>query len=1121
LAVLVCPSCGQENPEGFRFCGACAAALIVEAPSAREERKVITALFCDLVGSTAQGERLDPEDLQALLSRYHGQVRAELERFGGTVEKFIGDAVVALFGAPVAHEDDPERAVRAALAVRDWVSQQPDLHVRVAVNTGEALVVLGARAARGDHIAAGDVLNTAARLQAAAPVDGILVGEQTYHATERVIDYREHRPVLARGKSEPVAVWEVVDARSRFGFDVEQTPRTALIGRERELDALRDALARARAERSVQLVTLVGVPGLGKSRLVYELMQVVEGDPVLVSWRQGRSLPYGEGLSFWALGEIVKAQAGVLESDRPHEAQAKLSRAVAALVTEPREASWMAEWLGTLVGLGGQEEALADDRRAEGFAAWRGFLEALAEARPLVLAFEDLHWADEGLLDFIDELVEWTRGVPLLVLCTTRPELLERRPGWGGGKANALTISLPPLADTETARLIAALPDTPVLTAQTQEALVARAGGNPLYAEQYLRMLAERGGLEGLPETVHGIIAARLDALSEEEKMLLQDAAVVGTVFWRGAVEAIDGVTRTRANALLHALERKEFVQRARRSSVQNETEYSFGHVLVRDVTHGQIPRAARAEKHRRAAVWIESLGRPDDHAELIAHHYLWALEFARAAGRKAVPLSEAARRALRGAGDRAASLGAHSASARFYAAALDLCPADDPERARMLVATGRALFWADGTGIELLEQGFEALRSAGDADGAAEAVVQLARCSWIRGDRDAAYRYVEQALQLAGPQARSRARAYALVARSAYHMVASEEPEALRLAQEALPLVDALGIGSLRARTRDVIGNSRAMMGDAAGLADLAEAIALAREAGAIHELHTAYNNLREAQLYLGRVEDASRTLEELRRSAQRSGEVETRRWVRTLEAGELLQNGRWDTALAVLDEEIALAERGALNYHEPAWRTLRASMRLARADPAGASDDSSRAVELARQSKDPQVLAPALAMRARILLAEGNRRDAVSLVYELLALGRRLVSGLLSELSAGEALTTLAWAACDLGLGDELAAVLETAPQTPWVDAAIAVTRSEPIRAADILARLSRRTGAAYSRLRAAETLIREGRRGEADAELAKALAFYRQAGATAYIREAEELLEANRDQPETASS
>jgi class 3 adenylate cyclase/tetratricopeptide (TPR) repeat protein len=1118
--VLTCPSCGQENPEGFRFCGACAAPLTQEAPAPREERKVVSVLFADLVGFTDRAERIDPEDVRALLGPYYVRLRDELEWRGGTVEKFIGDAVMALFGAPVAHEDDPERAVRAALAIRDWIAEQGrDLRVRIAVNTGEALVLLGARPSEGEGMAAGDVVNTAARMQAAAPVNGILVGEVTFHATRHAIEYREAEPASAKGKAKPIRVWEALQARSRVEVDA-QAERAPLVGRGRDLDALRDALARARSQRSVQLVTLVGVPGIGKSRLVYELMQVVDAEREIVTWRQGRSLPYGEGVSFWALGEIVKAQAGVLESDRPAEAQAKLRRAVETLVAEPAEANWTTDWLGILVGIGGQEEALAGDRRGEGFAAWRAFLEALAEEWPLVLVFEDLHWADEALLDFIDELVEWTSGVPLLALCTARPELLERRPAWGGGKANALTISLPPLTDDQTARLIAALLDRPVVPAETQEALLARAGGNPLYTEQYARMLAERGELEGLPETVQGIIAARLDSLSTPEKVLLQDAAVVGTVFWRGAVEAVDGVTHERADALLHALERKEFVQRVRRSSVANETEYAFRHELVRDVAHRQIPRAARAEKHRRVAEWIESLGRPEDHAELIAHHYLRALEFARAAGQEVTTLFESARKALRDAGDRAASLGAHAASARLYGAALDLWPDDDPARPGLLVSAGRANFLAGGTGIELLEEGFEALRSAGDADGAAEAVVQLARYSWeVRGDRDAAYAYVDQALELAGPESGSRARAHALVARSGYHMVASEYPEALNLAQEALPLAEALGIGALRARARDVIGFSRASMGDADGLGDLVEAVALAHQEGAFFELFQAYNNLRAAQLYLGRVEDASRTLDELfRRSGERYGTSVNRRRVRTLEAGDLFVRGRWDEALALAGEEIAAAEEGSSHYLEPVWRTLRASIRLARGDRAGASDDTAHAIQLARRRKDPQSLAPSLAMRARILLVEGRRDEAASLVSELLAFGRTLVPGLVQEwIPGGESLITFAWVACDLARNDELVEAVEVAPRTPWVDAATAIARSEPARGADILERLLCRTGEAYTRLRAAEALMSEGRRGDAEAELDKSMAFYRQARATAYLREVEALRAAIPDRAE----
>src|SRR5579884_3672006 len=375
---MICPTCGQENPEGFRFCGACGAPL-TEAPRARHERKVITALFCDLVGSTAAGERLDPEDFQALLSRYHRQVRSELERFGGTVEKFIGDAVVALFGAPAAHEDDPERAVRAALAIREWVADEPDLHVRIAVNTGPALVAVGARPETGEGIASGDVLNTAARLQSAAPVDGILVGEQTYRATERSIEYRAAEPVQAKGKAEPVPAWEVVQARSRLGVDVTRSGGAPLVGRDREVALLLGLLERARTEQLPQLVTVVGVPGIGKSRLLAELLAAVERGGRLITWRQGRSLPYGEGVTFWAFGEIAKAQAGILETDSAEEAARKLDDAVSVLIPEAAEAAWVASHLRPLAGVAGGSSSGAH-ARGEAFAAWRRFVEALAEA---------------------------------------------------------------------------------------------------------------------------------------------------------------------------------------------------------------------------------------------------------------------------------------------------------------------------------------------------------------------------------------------------------------------------------------------------------------------------------------------------------------------------------------------------------------------------------------------------------------------------------------------------------------------------------------------------------------------------------------------------------------------
>src|SRR2546429_360344 len=337
--MVTCPSCGQENPDSSRFCGMGGASLLPATAPAREERKVVTILFTDLVGSTARAERLDPEDVRASLSAYYAQLRAELERHGGTVEKFIGDAVMAIFGAPVSHEDDAERAVRAALAIRDSIGEE--LQIRTAVNSGEALVALDARAVEGEGMVSGDVVNTAARLQSAAPVNGILVGEGTYRATRHVIDYREAPAVEAKGKSEPVKVWEAVAARSRFGSDVEQKLRTPLVGRERERGLLADSFERARTEQSAQLVTLVGVPGIGKSRLVAELFQITDADEDIISWRQGRSLPYGERVSFWALGEIVKAHAGILESDDAATAEAKLEGMVEALAEDEREREWL------------------------------------------------------------------------------------------------------------------------------------------------------------------------------------------------------------------------------------------------------------------------------------------------------------------------------------------------------------------------------------------------------------------------------------------------------------------------------------------------------------------------------------------------------------------------------------------------------------------------------------------------------------------------------------------------------------------------------------------------------------------------------------------------------------
>ncbi|HSG14216.1 MAG TPA: adenylate/guanylate cyclase domain-containing protein, partial [Gaiellaceae bacterium] len=715
----VCPSCGQENPEGFRLCGMCGTPLAPEPTAAREERKVVTVLFCDLVGFTARAEQLDPEEVRAVLRPYHEHVRSELERHGGTVEKFIGDAVMALFGAPTAHEDDPERAVRAALAIRDFAVDE-GLELRVGVTTGEALVALDASLTEGEGMASGDVVNTAARLQSAAPVNGVLVDETTYRATRRAIDYADAEPVEAKGKAEPIAVREAVAAHSRFGIDVTHYARTALVGRERELSVVRDAFERARHERAPQLVTLVAVPGMGKSRLVYELSRIVDEDEELVTWRQGRCLAYGDGVAYWALSEVVKAQAGIHERDTEAEAAEKLRSAVADALEEEKEARWVESHLRPLVGLE-TETGLGGDRRGEAFAAWRRFLEALAEQRPLVLVLEDLHWADDGLLDFVDELVDWLSGVPLLVVCSARPELLERRPAWGGGKLNASTIGLSPLSSEETALLLSHVLERSLLPAEIQQKLLERSEGNPLYAEQFAQLYLERGSADDLPlpETLQGIVAARLDGLTGEEKAVLQDASVVGKVFWTGALRRDEG----EAPPLLHSLERKGFLVRQRRSSVESEGEWSFAHMLLCDVAYAQIPRAERGEKHRETAEWIEGLGRPEDHAELLAHHWRSALELAQAAGQETSALVDPARRAFREAGERAYAVNAYPAAAGYFGDALALWPEDDEERPLLLYRYADALYIADDErALAALEQARDALLATGDRDAAAEA---------------------------------------------------------------------------------------------------------------------------------------------------------------------------------------------------------------------------------------------------------------------------------------------------------------------------------------------------------------------------------------------------------------
>jgi class 3 adenylate cyclase len=617
---LVCSSCGTENPAGYKFCGQCGAALVsARVKSAFEERRVITVLFADLVGFTSHAEQMDPEDLRGVLEPYYRRLRAEFEAFGGTVEKFIGDAVVAVFGAPVAHGDDPERAVRAALAIRDAVpemnagTEELDLQLRMAVNTGEAIVTFTPGAGPNEAMVAGDVVNTASRLQSNAPVNGVLVGEETYRATSSVIMYEPVDPLTVKGKQEPVRAWLAVGSLQMPG--VRARRETPFVGRTSELTALRTAWTRALDQRSAQLVTILGVPGIGKSRLADEFISAVEGEARVL---QGRSLPYGAESGYGPFTQHVMQVAGIFDTDPIPVATQKLEEAVSRLVDDG--ADDVAAHLAILAGLTHDEVA---DRRTLFFAA-RRLVEELAAEQPLVLVFEDIHWAEGGLLDLIETLASLLEHAPVLLLTLARPDLLDSSPGWGSGLRSYTALALDPLS-TQSAEELAlrllgreTLNDSAARLAETSE-------GNPLFIEELAASVSEHATSadDKLPTSVRNIIAARLDALPERERAVVLAASAIGKVFWAGAVERLHS-DALGINDVLDSLEHRDLLRREPVSRIAGDAQYSFKHMLIREVAYDTLPKARRRELHGAAAEFIETVAgeRSAEWAPILALHY-------------------------------------------------------------------------------------------------------------------------------------------------------------------------------------------------------------------------------------------------------------------------------------------------------------------------------------------------------------------------------------------------------------------------------------------------------------------------------------------------------------------
>ncbi len=990
-------------------CGGALDGTTAPAPSAApervslpEERRQVTVLFADLSGYTAVAERMDPETVKSLVDRSLRRLGEEVTRFGGTVDKYIGDNVMALFGAPLAHEDDAERAVRAALSmqaameeINDWAPVETTFALRVGINTGEVL----AGAVGEDYTVTGDTVNVASRLQSAGRPGAVTVGERTVRATRQAIRYVQLEPLTLKGKAEPVPAWEAAALIEEQALRRPAAAESPLVGRDDELDVLETLYGRITRERRPHMVTLIGEAGVGKSRLLREFGRRVEQGEPAATMHTGRCLPYGSGIVYWALGEVVHAEAGIVDSDSSDEAWVKLCgyvREVLAEGDEPpeRRAAQIGRSLGLEVprdqsspDLGGDPERMRDAF----FSALRMVIEASAMQRPLVLAFEDIHWADDGMLDAIEHLAQWVRA-PLLLLCLARDELLERRTGWGGGRRNATQMFLDPLTAAHSRELVGALLGGDGDAGELVPLVAERSGGNPLFAEEMVRRLAEEetdGGITELPDTVQAVLAARLDALDPFERRLVQQASVVGRTFWEGSLAALAEEEGRDLGQALTGLQEKDILAPGAESRLAGERELAFKHVLIRDVAYGMLPKAVRCRKHFEVGRFIEDRAgdRTDEVVTLLAEHYGRSAALGAEGGvesRELTQITERAVRYLEEAGDASALLYANPASVAHYRHALGLLGSEDDVAAARIgekqgdvaLRLGRV-----DAAIEVWGECLDHHRREEDLDRVADLHRKLGAALAVKGERKAAIENYQRGINLLkdGPPRLELVRLYEEAAW--LYLQTGDNMLAIYASEKALRLAERLGETRAASRAHGIFGRVFGRIGDTEkARSNLERSVELARGSDHGETILALLALGRHLEISEADARGAGEAYDEALALAEQVGDLPSQVELHSAVAQLAAYRADWEQVRRSTDASADLAEREGLVSKLCLPYALRGLLRWREGSLDRAEERFRRAHELAEQVGWSELSFQALYGLALTLRDRGDYADAVT---------------------------------------------------------------------------------------------------------------------------------------------